>query len=207
MIRLYAPSAMPARLSSHDGAKLFEHGFILLQCRGHLIRGDPPIGIQTFGLQFQLFAGILFKGPVGNPGQHLGVSGTQAGKTFGAETGVAVGDVAGSFQLPATRYHRIWLASGLRLPAACVRRLRFFRDVWPFCELRGRFVRRREHINIRTRFTAWRLRADSRMLGAVSWQLVAGGRQLVTDSRGLAFFVASFASILAPPLLLKRRLF
>ena len=104
---------MPARLSSNDGAKLFEHGFILLQCRGHLISGDPGIRIQTFGLQFQLLAGVLLEGPVGNPGHHLGVAGTEAGQALRAEPGIAVGDGADV----AARYQRIQLAASFQLRA------------------------------------------------------------------------------------------
>jgi hypothetical protein len=125
---------MPARLASHDGAKLFEHGFILLQCRGHLIRSDPRIRIQTFGLQFQLFAGVLLEGPVGNPGHHLGVAGAEARQTLGAEPGIAVGDgiavccqrirLSSSFQLPAPSCHGFGFAVSFLLPAASYLRIR-----------------------------------------------------------------------------------
>jgi hypothetical protein len=166
---------MPARLASDDGAKLFEHGFILLQCRGHLIRSDPRIRIQTLGLQFQLFADVFLEGPVGNPGHHLGVAGTEARQTLGPELGVAVGDgddvstrfrlpapsrqwfgFAATFRLPGVAYWRIRLASSFLLPPASGQRLGFsgfgrfndlpLREFRPFCESCGILVLRLERV-------------------------------------------------------------
>src|SRR5688572_16841665 len=79
-------TAAAPRMTAHDGPETFENRLVLLERGGHLIGGDPGIGVETLRAEFQLVPYRLVHRLLGDSSQNLRISRPETDQPFGPQS-------------------------------------------------------------------------------------------------------------------------